>query len=133
MYKIVSALIVTVSIAGCATAPRDKVVGVVATSPAPAQRVVATQTAPMAQAKPQVQQARPAVTATPKSTPAPKTSTRPTPDADLARLKPGAAYIASFPEDERRAACLRLDYEEGTGKFLRCLEGDFPENPYFGG
>lgn len=139
MYKTVSALIVTVALAGCATAPRDRVVGVVATSPAPVYRTISTQPASASQAKPQVQQVRPAATPTPKSAPAPKSSsapepeTRPTPDADLARLKPGAAYIGSFPEAERRAACLRLDYTEGTGEFARCLEGNFPENPYFGG
>lgn len=132
MYKIISALIVTVSVAGCATAPRDQVVGVVSTSPAPVHRVVATQPLTVTQTKPQVQQTLPA-TSMPRSTPAPKPHTRPTPDADLARLKPGAAYIASFPEVERRAACLRLDYAEGTDEFSRCLEGNFPENPYFGG
>lgn len=139
MYKTVSALIVAAALAGCATAPRDKVVGVVATSPAPVHRAIAKRPAPVAQSMPEVQQSRQATTRTPKSTPTPKSSsapepeTRPTPDADLARLKPGAAYIGSFPEAERRAACLRLDYTEGTGEFARCLEGDFPENPYFGG
>ena len=48
-----------------------------------------------------------------------------------ASLKPGATYVAAFPEADRRAACLRLDYREGTAEFARCLEGDFPENPYF--
>ncbi|MBW4656704.1 MAG: hypothetical protein KME20_27215 [Kaiparowitsia implicata GSE-PSE-MK54-09C] len=46
-------------------------------------------------------------------------------------LAPGATYVASFPEADRRAACLRLDYQEGTAAFSKCLEGDFPENPWF--
>jgi hypothetical protein len=46
-------------------------------------------------------------------------------------LKPGPNYVASFPESDRRAACLRLKYIENTPKFTSCLQGDFPENPYF--
>jgi hypothetical protein len=49
----------------------------------------------------------------------------------LTSLAPGATYVASFPEADRRAACLRLDYQEGTAAFSKCLEGDFPENPWF--
>lgn len=46
-------------------------------------------------------------------------------------LRPGANYVASFPEADRRAACDRLDYKAGTRAYSQCLEGDFPENPYF--
>ena len=46
-------------------------------------------------------------------------------------LQPGPNYVASFPEADRRAACLRLNYVENTPQFSRCLIGDFPENPYF--
>lgn len=50
--------------------------------------------------------------------------------AEVASLRPGATYIASFSEAERRAACVRLEYREGTAAFAACLEGNFPENPY---
>lgn len=51
----------------------------------------------------------------------------------MPELQPGPNYVASFPEADRRAACVRLKYVENTPKFARCLEGDFPENPYFRG
>lgn len=46
-------------------------------------------------------------------------------------LTPGANYMASFPEADRRAACDRLNYKSGTQAYSKCLEGNFPENPYF--
>ncbi len=49
----------------------------------------------------------------------------------VAALRPGRGYVAAFPEADRRAACVRLDYRPGTRGFSRCLVGDFPENPYF--
>ena len=52
-------------------------------------------------------------------------------DPSTALLKPGPSYVASFPEADRRAACERLDYREGTRAFADCMMGDFPENPYF--
>jgi hypothetical protein len=52
-------------------------------------------------------------------------------DPSIASLKPGRTYVASFPEADRRAACERLNYEPGTSAYRKCLEGDFPENPYF--
>lgn len=52
-------------------------------------------------------------------------------DPSLASLRPGRTYVASFPEAHRRAACERLDYQEGTRDYAKCLQGDFPENPYF--
>jgi hypothetical protein len=52
-------------------------------------------------------------------------------DSSTALLKPGPTYVASFPEADRRAACDRLDYRSGTQAYAKCLEGDFPENPYF--
>ena len=52
-------------------------------------------------------------------------------DSSVAMLRPGATYVASFPEADRRAACERLEYREGTDAFAKCLIGDFPENPYF--
>jgi pyruvate/2-oxoglutarate dehydrogenase complex dihydrolipoamide acyltransferase (E2) component len=121
MYKTLTALVVACSIAGCATAPRNDVVAVISTAPAPTTRAVVAQPQPAVQAQPKAQ---------PAQTPA---APSPSPRDDLARLEPGASYIAAFPEAERRAACVRLDYEEGTREFSRCLEGNFPENPYFGG
>lgn len=123
MYKILTALVLTASLAGCATAPRDRVVGVVSTE-ARTERVTVAQPASVTQAS--TQQMRKAATNPPPTA-------NPDPRSDLARLKPGAAYVASFPEAERRAACVRLNYTEGTAQFSRCLEGDFPENPYFRG
>ncbi|WP_108459248.1 hypothetical protein [Devosia naphthalenivorans] len=52
-------------------------------------------------------------------------------EPSAALLKPGPGYVASFPEADRRAACQRLDYREGTRAFAACMIGDFPENPYF--
>ena len=52
-------------------------------------------------------------------------------DPSVASLRPGPTYVASFPEADRRAACERLEYREGTRAFANCLIGDFPENPYF--
>jgi hypothetical protein len=52
-------------------------------------------------------------------------------DPDVAALRPGRTYIASFPEADRRAACERLNYQPGTRAYRDCLEGNFPENPYF--
>lgn len=50
---------------------------------------------------------------------------------DKQLLEPGITYVASFGYDERRQACLKLHYIDGTGDFSRCLEGFFPENPWF--
>lgn len=52
-------------------------------------------------------------------------------DPATASLRPGPTYVASFPEADRRAACERLEYREGTNAYARCLIGDFPENPFF--
>jgi hypothetical protein len=52
-------------------------------------------------------------------------------DDSTALLKPGPTYVAAFPEADRRAACERLNYRSGTQAYAKCLEGDFPENPYF--
>lgn len=51
-------------------------------------------------------------------------------DPSLRSLQPGATYVASFPEADRRAACERLEYLEGTVEFAKCMEGYFPDNPY---
>jgi hypothetical protein len=50
---------------------------------------------------------------------------------EMELLKPGATYVSNFPYKDRRAACLLLKYREGTLAFSDCLEGDFPENPWF--
>ncbi len=46
-------------------------------------------------------------------------------------LEPGSTYIHNFAFAERREACIALNYAEGTDTFSRCLEGFFPENPWF--
>ena len=51
--------------------------------------------------------------------------------ADVALLQPGAAYVSNFDFEERREACLMLDYAEGSESFSNCLIGDFPQNPWF--
>ena len=51
-------------------------------------------------------------------------------DPSLRSLQPGATYVASFPEADRRAACQRLEYSAGTVEFSKCMEGYFPDNPY---
>lgn len=60
-------------------------------------------------------------------------STRPSgvTTSEQAMLEPGPAYVAGFPEEERRAVCERLEYEAGTVGFERCMQGYFPENPAF--
>ena len=48
-------------------------------------------------------------------------------------LQPGDTYVHNFALAERRDACLRLNYSEGTVGFTQCLQGYFPENPWFAG
>ncbi len=55
----------------------------------------------------------------------------PRPSEGTELLEPGSVYLANFSFDERREACMFLDYVEGTTAFSQCLEGDFPENPWF--
>lgn len=99
--KISLALLTCLALAGCATSP---------------QRVVSQRVAVVpAAVTPIPQQVRGA-------------SQRST---ENAMLQPGASYIASFPEADRRAACDRLNYRRGTSDYSECLIGNFPENPYF--
>ncbi len=58
------------------------------------------------------------------------TSPQRSPEMEL--LKPGLTYVSNFPLEDRQAACLVLEYEEDTPAFGGCLQGDFPENPWFG-
>jgi len=52
-------------------------------------------------------------------------------NVDRELLQPGTSYVANFAYAERRDACLRLNYSEGSDTFAACLEGNFPENPWF--
>ncbi len=56
-------------------------------------------------------------------------SPRRSPELEL--LKPGLTYVSNFPFEDRQAACLVLNYEQDTSAFAGCLQGDFPENPWF--
>lgn len=117
MSKTIILLLAACSLAGCATAPQRTTLSaaqVVAVSPAPVVRQ-----APVRQVSTSNRAAASTTTAAVSSEPT------------TASLRPGATYVASFPEADRRAACVRLNYREGTPQFARCLEGDFPENPYF--
>lgn len=107
MRNIIMFFAAALTIAGCATAPERA-------SLATSSRVVATSPQPI------IRQAQPARI----------TAASPRVDPALASLKPGPTYVASFPEADRRAACERLKYQEGTTQFSRCLEGYFPDNPY---
>ncbi|HEY0032302.1 MAG TPA: hypothetical protein VGB81_03470 [Devosia sp.] len=102
MYKTLLALILAGSLAGCASTPPTQ--------------TRARMIAPVAEAPMRAQPVRQASAAQTSAVP---------------ELQPGPNYVASFPEADRRAACLRLNYVENTPKFARCMEGDFPENPYF--
>jgi hypothetical protein len=136
MHKTIIFLAAALTMAGCATAP-ERVVGLSAPTAAttmPQSTVqqsqpAARQAQPLASATQHTtRQAQPAVQQAPTRTSVP---TQTAEDSSVASLKPGATYIASFPEADRRAACERLNYESGTPAFGKCLEGDFPENPYF--
>ena len=50
---------------------------------------------------------------------------------EKALLQPGVTYIQNFAYSERRDACLLLNYSENTDTFAECLQGNFPENPWF--
>lgn len=107
MYKAIIILTAALGIAGCSTT-RD---GDIVVSSAPSAVLVSPQ--------PVVRQAPVRI--------ASQASLEPS----TALLKPGPGYVASFPEADRRAACQRLEYREGTRAFADCMIGDFPENPYF--
>lgn len=118
MHKTLLIVTAALALAGCSST-RDTVV----VSSAPRAVIMTPQ--------PVVRQA-PARVAT--ATPAPTRAQAPAPaqaDSSTALLKPGPTYVASFPEADRRAACDRLNYKAGTSSYSKCLEGDFPENPYF--
>jgi hypothetical protein len=51
--------------------------------------------------------------------------------SDIALLQPGTTYVSSFSLNERQEACRFLEISEGTSAFDHCLEGDFPQNPWF--
>jgi hypothetical protein len=107
MYKTIILLAVVFAVAGCSsTRDRDRLV-----STAPNAALMAPQSV-VREAPIRVASQAPA-------------------DPSIASLQPGPTYVASFPEADRRAACERLDYQKGTRAFSKCLEGDFPENPYF--
>lgn len=108
MHKVILFVTAAFVVAGCATAPDRVVSSSLPTS-------ITSPLQPAAQVRPaRVSNAPQAV-----------------PNSTTASLKPGPTYVASFPEADRRAACRRLDYREGSAEFSRCLVGDFPENPYF--
>jgi hypothetical protein len=50
-----------------------------------------------------------------------------------ADLRPGSTYVANFPLEQRRKACLDLNYVERSAAFENCVEGNYPENPWFTG
>jgi len=104
MRKALVVFAVAVALAGCSTA-RERVV------------VLSPPTAVVVQPQPVARRVEP-----PRSRD----------DMDsMAALRPGRGYVAAFPEADRRAACDRLEYRPGTRAYSRCLQGDFPENPYF--
>jgi uncharacterized lipoprotein YajG len=105
MHKSLIILTAALAMAGCSTTrERDRLV-----STAPSATLMAPQ---------------PAVRQVPRATQASL-------DPSVASLQPGATYVASFPEADRRAACERLNYQPGTRAYRDCLEGNFKENPYF--
>ena len=114
MYKTLIILTAAAAIAGCSTTrERDRVVSVVS----PVAVTVPQQT---------TRQAQPVVRQAPT-----RMASQAAADPSISSLKPGSAYVGSFPEADRRAACDRLDYQQGTRAYRDCLEGNFEENPYF--
>ena len=108
MHKSLFAVILTCALAGCS-------------STAPTQTARATLVAPSPAG-----QAMGRVSAQPI-----RQNTASVQSSAVPELQPGPNYVASFPEADRRAACIRLKYVENTPQFSRCLVGDFTENPYF--
>lgn len=52
---------------------------------------------------------------------------------DHPHMRPGTTYLAHFTYAERRETCVGLSYAEQTAAFDNCVQGDFPENPWFKG